>query len=301
MDKLKESFYKELLENISDGVYFVDKDRKILFWNKSAERITGFSRDEILGRYCFDNLLRHIDESGKELCKEDCPLVYSIRDNKIEEADVYLHRKDGVRVPIHVSASPIFDEKGDIIGAVEIFRKSVESIIMKKRLRELEKEAFLDPLTGVPNRRFINIQMEKLFYEFKTYGNRFGLYFIDIDKFKFFNDTYGHDVGDEVLKVVSGSSLSALRGSDLIGRWGGDEFIAIVLDIDENSLKEIGERIRILVKNSNLSVSDKNLHVTVSIGGTIIKEDDSLDSLIMRADMLMLESKRKGGDKVTVG
>lgn len=298
MDKMRESFYKELLESVSDGVYFVDKDRKILFWNRAAERITGFYRDEVLGRFCFDNILRHIDEEGKELCKEDCPLVYSIRNNKIEEADVYLHRKDGVRVPIHVSASPIFDEKGDIIGAVEIFRESVESIIIKKKIKELEREAFIDPLTDVPNRRFMVIQLEKLLYEFKNYGNRFGLYFIDIDRFKFFNDTYGHDIGDEVLKVVSGSILSALRGSDLVGRWGGDEFIAIVLDVDEESLKEIGERIKILVENSTLSVSNKTLHITISIGGTIIKDNDNLDSLISRADSLMLEAKRSGRNKI---
>lgn len=298
MDKMRESFYKELLESVSDGVYFVDKDRKILFWNRAAERITGFYRDEVLGRFCFDNILRHIDEEGKELCKEDCPLIYSMRNNKIEGGDVYLHRKDGVRIPIHVEASPIFDDRGDIIGAVEIFRENIESIIIKKKIKELEREAFIDPLTDVPNRRFMVIQLEKLLYEFKNYGNRFGLYFIDIDRFKFFNDTYGHDIGDEVLKVVSGSILSALRGSDLVGRWGGDEFIAIVLDVDEESLKEIGERIKILVENSTLSVSNKTLHITISIGGTIIKDNDNLDSLISRADSLMLEAKRSGRNKI---
>ncbi len=142
MENLKDSFYKELIEKISDGIYFVDKDRKILYWNKSSERITGFPREEVLGRHCFDNILRHINDEGKELCKEDCPLVHSIKNKRVETAEVYLHRKDSVRVPVSVSASPIYNDEGEPVGTVEIFRENTELIATRGRLKELEEKAF---------------------------------------------------------------------------------------------------------------------------------------------------------------
>lgn len=297
MDELKEEFYRELLDHISDGIYFVGSDRKITFWNKSAERITGYSSSEVYGKSCTDNILRYIDESGNEVCTED--LCMRSKTNK--EAELYLHRKDGVRVPVFVSASPVLDSKKKVLGVVEIFRENIELLAIKEHLKELEEKAVLDPLTGIPNKHFMYIEIEKRIEEYKRYGSRFGIYFIDIDNFKQVNEVYGSDVGDKVLAMVSGTLISILRGSDNVGRWGGDEFLSMVLYTDNDTLSKIGKRLKMLIKNSTLATSTKVVNVTVSIGGTLAKETDSLSSLVSRAESLMLKAKGDGGDKVLIG
>ncbi len=296
MDELKEEFYRELLDHISDGIYFVDSDKKITFWNKSAERITGYSSSEVFGKSCSDNILRYIDESGNGVCMEDL----CMRSKANEEAEVYLHRKDGVRVPVFVSASPVLDKRNNVLGIVEIFRENIELLAIKERLKELEEKAVLDPLTGIPNKRFMYIEIEKRIDEYKRYGSSFGIYYIDIDDFKRVNEMYGNDVGDKVLAMVSGTLISILRGSDIVGRWSGDKFLSIALYTDNDTLSKIGKRLRMLIKNSTLATSTKVVNVTVSIGGTLVKETDGLSSLVSRAETLMLKAKREGGDKVLI-
>jgi len=116
--------YLEILNNLYEGVYIVDKDRRITFWNKSAEDITGFSADEMQGRSCFNNLLNHVDAEGNSLCLGGCPLHKTILDGMDREAVVYLHHKNGHRVPVVVRTVPLVIE-GEIAGAIEIFSNNV--------------------------------------------------------------------------------------------------------------------------------------------------------------------------------
>lgn len=101
--------YLSILENLNDGVYYVDNDRKITYWNKSAERITGYTAEEVVGSFCYDNILQHIDEKGTQLCKNGCPLSLTISDGNIRDINVCLHHKDGYRVPIYVRSIPHTD------------------------------------------------------------------------------------------------------------------------------------------------------------------------------------------------
>src|SRR5512141_2290713 len=95
----EKDFYKDIIDNLYDGVYFVDRDRNITFWNKGAERITGYKSAAVVGRPCSDNVLNHVDAQGLELCREHCPMAACILDGKVREADVFLHHADGHRLP----------------------------------------------------------------------------------------------------------------------------------------------------------------------------------------------------------
>jgi diguanylate cyclase (GGDEF)-like protein len=123
---------------------------------------------------------------------------------------------------------------------------------------------------------------------------------IDVDNFKSFNDTYGHDIGDEILKLLTKAYDSAIRGDDFIGRWGGEEFLAIFKNVDETQLMMILERLRMLVENSSLRTHEPHLKVTISIGGTLFKHGDTIDSLFKRVDELMYTSKSNGRNRVTI-
>lgn len=119
----KSNFYKEILDNLSERVYFVDRARMITYWNRGAELITGYSRESVIGRGCYDPILSNIDEVGTLLCKNSCPLASTLSHGQPNEAEanVYLHHAKGHRVPIRMRVAPIYNEAGEIIGAVETF------------------------------------------------------------------------------------------------------------------------------------------------------------------------------------
>jgi len=147
-------FYRNMLDSLSIGVYFVDPDRRITFWKQGAARIAGFSAEEMVGIHCPDSLLRHLDQAGTNLCKHGCPLSAALQRQAPQEADVFLHHREGHRVPIHVQASPMYDEDGVCIGAVEVFQDNSPQMAFLDRISELQQEAYLDSLTGLANRRY---------------------------------------------------------------------------------------------------------------------------------------------------
>lgn len=296
----QESFYKRMLENFFEGVYFVDRDRQITFWNKGAERITGFPGREVIGKYCYDNILNHVDEAGTQLCLQGCPLERTIGDGQIRESGVYLHHKGGHRVKIFVRTTPIYEGE-EIIGAVESFIDDTERATLAASLEELKELAMYDQLTGLPNRRYVNTYLDSRFNEYRSLGIPFAIAFIDIDYFKRFNDTYGHELGDRVLKMVSETYRSAVRNGDLVGRWGGEEFIAAFPGITPPGLQAVTEKIRMLVENSSLRDQDEDLKVTVSIGASLVRPGDTMETLVNRADQLMYASKEGGRNRVTTG
>ncbi len=293
-------FCRTLLDNMHDGVYFVDRNRVITYWNKGAEYMTGYSAQEVLGISCSDNLLMHVDSSGQQLCLTGCPLSASMGDGKRRTADVFVHHKKGHRVPVSVRVAPIEDATGAIIGAVEIFSDNTAKVAALDRIEDLMRESLKDPLTGVGNRRYAEITLQSRFEEMRRHGWTFGVLFLDLDHFKTVNDTYGHDAGDRVLKMVSATLSAATRSFDFVGRWGGEEFIVLAPNMDRSQLQTLAERLRILVENSFYHEDGVRLHVTVSIGAALSREDDTPDSIVDRADQLMYASKDAGRNTVTI-
>lgn len=290
---------EKLLDSLFDGVYFVDVNRQITYWNAAAERISGYSRAEVTGKSCSDNLLRHIDSSGCELCLGGCPLAATIQDGKSREASVFLHHVLGHRVPVSVRTSPVRDDSGEIIGAVEIFSDNSSSLQILHEFEQLKQTAYLDVLTGIGNRRYGEMTLSTRIYDLHSHEIPFGLLFMDIDHFKRFNDTYGHKTGDDVLIMVAKSILYSLRKMDVVARWGGEEFVVMLPGASRVIIKSVSERIRVLIENSFLLVGGDNVHVTVSIGATMSRPDDSAETIVNRADKLMYLSKSGGRNRVT--
>lgn len=294
------AFYKNLLDNLYDGVYLMDRERKILYWNKGAERIVGYSAGEVEGASCRDNILRHVDAEGNNLCENRCPAVASMETGMPAEADVFVHHKDGHRIPVNVRISPLRDESGSIIGAVEIFRDSSEQHATLSLIEELQEKVFQDALTALPNRRYLEKYLSSKLDEMSRYGWVFGLIFLDIDHFKVINDTHGHDVGDEALQMISRTLINSSRSFDTVGRWGGEEFVVVVTNVNREKLRRVAERYRRMVESSFLATAGTILSMTISLGATLAREDDTMDSLVKRADELMYQSKQAGRNCVSL-
>jgi len=290
----------KLLDSLFDGVYFVDKERRITCWNASAERISGYLKAEVAGSCCSDNLLRHIDTNGRELCLDGCPLAATIMDGNVRESAVFLHHKLGHRVPVSVRTSPVRDDNGTIIGAVEIFSDNSNSMQILHEYERLKQEAYLDALTGIGNRRYGEMTLSTRMYDLRTHDIPFGVLFMDIDHFKRFNDLFGHKTGDSVLTMVAKSISCSLRKMDIVSRWGGEEFIVILPGATWVIVKAVAERIRILIENSFILVGEEKQNVTVSVGGTMSRTDDDLETIISRADALMYLCKSSGRNRVEV-
>ena len=282
--------YLDILNQIQEGIYCVDTERKIIFWNTSAEKISGFSSEEMIGKHCFESGLDHIDKMGKQLCVLGCPLTISMNDRKAHQEQVFLRHKLGHRVPVYVRSFPLVKEN-QIVGAIEMFSRNSVKVFKDDLIGQLQTVATHDELTQLPNRRFLQDYLSHKFDDYSRFQRPFALLFADIDDFSKVNNEYGHDVGDLVLKKVTNILKCATRTNDVIGRWGGEEFVGIYNVTNLEDCKKIGQRVIVLVDNTWVQ---RKIHVTISVGMTLVRPEDTIDSILERADDLMYKSKQNG-------
>jgi diguanylate cyclase (GGDEF)-like protein/PAS domain S-box-containing protein len=295
------NYDQRLMDHLFEGVYVVDKHRKIIYWNQGSERITGYTSEEVVNKFCHNNLLQHVDESGKLLCLNGCPLHHTIETGEIQQAHVFLRHKEGYRVPVSVKSLPIYDENNVIVGAVEVFTDERFQREIMNENEFLKDEIMKDPLTQIANRRFFEFSLNKKIEQFKIFDRNFGVLMFDIDHFKNVNDTYGHVVGDEILKLVAKSLVSNIKTYDVISRWGGEEFVGLFEVNNEKDLFSIAERLRNIV--SKTSYIEKGMHeirVTISIGGTMMNPLSYDRLLIEKSDQALYQSKLTGRNKTTI-
>ena len=288
----------DILNSLHEGLYVLDRDRNIIFWNQGAEKISGYSAAEVLGYSCADNILVHVDDEGTCLCQGSCPVAQTLDDGRLREAEVFLHHKEGHRVPVVVRVTPLLDDDGRVVGAVEVFADNSMRREERLRMEELEKLALLDSLTQLPNRRYLEQMLLSRLSEFQRAGLSFGIIMMDLDHFKQVNDTHGHNLGDEVLRAVSRTLTEVSRPYDLVGRWGGEEFLAILPNIDRLNLFKVGERYRAMVERTRTECAQGDVCVTVSAGAASVGTGDSLESLVERADRQLYQAKESGRNRV---
>jgi diguanylate cyclase (GGDEF)-like protein/PAS domain S-box-containing protein len=297
---LNNNLCNNILDNLYDGLYCVDKNKIITYWNSAAERLTGYKSSEVMGKLCSVDILVHMESDGNNMGKIICPVEKTLIEGQILEKELILHRKDGHHMPVFVRVVPIRDNRGDVIGATELFSDNSPKLAFIQQIEKLEQMAFIDSLTELPNRRYSATTLYSRYNELQRYGWPFGVLMIDIDKFKYVNDMYGHDVGDKVLNMVAKTLDKNKRPFDFIGRWGGEEFLAISVNVNKEELSSIAHRYRMLIEKSSIMLDAHEVSVTVSVGATLMHEEDTIESLLKRVDDLMYQSKIDGRNRVTV-
>jgi diguanylate cyclase (GGDEF)-like protein/PAS domain S-box-containing protein len=297
-----EPFHIKLLDNLYDGVYFVDTDRTITYWNKGAERMTGFAAKEAINRHCFDNFLTHVDKAGCALCLDGCPLSNTLSDGEHRETELFLRHKMGHRVPVRIRVEPIHSVKGSIIGAVEIFTDISALKKLERLASHLHDPVYYDSLTQVANRRHIELKVQQALQEVQQFGCGFGIVMLDVDSFKSVNDKYGHETGDRMLQMLSDTLTRCLRPGDVVGRWGGEEFLVVVRDVTAGSLEHLAERCKHRIDATFVPMAcGAPIRIHVSVGATMLREGDLCDEALARADWLMCASKGSGINRVRFG
>jgi len=288
-----------VLDRLREGAYVVDLQRQITYWNPAAERITGFTSAEVVGRRCADNILIHVDHGGTNLCLAGCPLTHTIRCGEPHESELFLHHRSGHRVPVAVRVAPVHEAGGAIAGAIELFAPQRSDHDVELRMAELERLSLLDELTRLPNRRHLSAELDAQLLLHRATRAPVGVLFFDIDHFKRFNDHHGHATGDLALQTVARTLQAATRPFDIVGRWGGEEFVAVLPNIMQAGVMAAAERLLMLVRATRVETVPEPLSVRVSIGGAMVRLDDTAAAVLSRADAALYASKAAGRDRVS--
>ena len=240
----------------------------------------------------------HVDEHGTQMCTDDCPLALTLIDGEPRSADFFLHHRLGHRVPVQAQVLPQCSDDGQIVGALEVFRETSSEEELREELERLRAIALVDPLTGLANRRHLDEHLSARASQLDRFGWSFGVILFDIDHFKAVNDTYGHLVGDQALTVVARDLLSNARSTDLVGRWGGEEFMIVAVNTDAAALHAAAERFRVMIGASFVHTEQGDITVTASAGATVASKEESVQEVVARADQALYEAKRGGRNRV---
>lgn len=293
---LLDLFIGRLLENMYDGVIFIDGAMRILLWNHGAERLTGISWESISGRLWSPGLLQIRDEKGALIESEDCPAACTIRSGVQSLRRLTLTGRSGRKVPVDAHIIPVSSERG-AEGAILLLHDASSEITLEQRCQNLSQQASLDPLTQVGNRAEFDRVYETFIHTHLERQLPCSLIIGDLDRFKQINDTYGHQAGDEVIKALAGLLKNAALPGDLVARYGGEEFVILCANCDNAAAARRAEEIRQTFSQLRLPCLGGN-QITVSFGVTEVQPGDTPETMLRRADRALLLAKSRGRNLV---
>jgi diguanylate cyclase (GGDEF)-like protein/PAS domain S-box-containing protein len=283
------------LNSIGDAVMTTDTVGNVTYLNAEAEALTGWTRAEAFARPLAevfdvtDGLTGHPAQDPSRLAMEHQKKV------RLKGSYVLVGR-DGHETAIEHSAAPIHDRQGSTLGAVIVFR---DMIVSRERRLEMLHLAEHDALTDLPNRLLLNDRLARTIALARRYGRRVAVLFLDCDRFKQINDSFGHAVGDQVLRSVSQRLVTCVRESDTVSRHGGDEFLILLSEVDHpEDAGLIAEKIVVSVAEPHI-IGGHELTLTASVGIALYPEDgQDTQTLIMHADTAMYHAKNTGRNRV---
>jgi diguanylate cyclase (GGDEF)-like protein len=182
----------------------------------------------------------------------------------------------------------------------QLFNDAGGQLTPPERIRDLQRQSLLDNLTGLANRMYLEMNLQARLAEMRRVGAAFGVVLADIDNFRQVNATFGRPVGDRAIQMVGKTIVRGSRTFDVVGRWGPDEFLAVVAVRKNGDLYAVAERVRALVEQAFIVIPTGVVGATISVGATVADARETLDQLLDRAGMLLSRSREGGGNRVTV-
>jgi diguanylate cyclase (GGDEF)-like protein/PAS domain S-box-containing protein len=276
----------KVFESSGEAIMITDAEGRIISVNQAFSRVTGYAADEVAGRNA--SLLasgRHNREFFRDMWR-------GVLDAGYWNGEIWNRRRDGEIFPEWLSLSSVRDEQGKITHIVGIF-----SDISERKAAEA-KIAFLahhDPLTGLPNRLLLKDRMQQAIVHGERSGNKVALLFVDLDRFKAVNDSFGHPVGDALLRDAAQRLLACVRDSDTISRHGGDEFLVVLTDLQNSEVPaQIAAKIMATLGES-FHIETHEATISASVGIAVYPDDGTdFDELLKKADTAMYHAKEAG-------
>ncbi|MCX4188869.1 CHASE domain-containing protein [Methylophaga sp. OBS3] len=292
--QMSEERFRNAFDTAAIGMALVDLDGRWLEVNDALCNMLGYSESEVLK-------LTFMDVTHPDDLDLDQQYVEKLIDSELDHYQMEKRYicKDGQILDALLSVSVVHDEH----GKVKHFVSQMQDITARKNERErMRLMAFYDALTGLPNRRLFDERISHAVLSARRNQNCLALMYIDVDHFKQINDSYGHDIGDEVIKTVAKLMHNELRASDTLARFGGDEFVVLLTDVmDKDSVMKVAENLRAPFSEP-LTIGEQNIRVTLSIGIAIwsAETDENIASFMKKADIALYEVKAKGRNDVAI-
>ncbi len=225
-----DSVLATVLNSIFDGIYVVDRERKIIFWNRGAEEITGYSAEEVMGKRCSDDILNHIDENGVLLCRNSCPLVETLNTGKDIRAKVYPFHKDGRRFPVQTHIGPIRNDKGEIVAGIEVFR----DVSKEEDFRILQEKFNVMVKKYMSHATFAEIMGQLQGSEGKAHIKDRTVLYLDIVNFTGFSESHSPEETAKMLNDLFGiCEVITKECHGDIDKFIGDAVMAIFIDAND--------------------------------------------------------------------
>lgn len=286
----------QIVDLAEDAIVIIDANHAIASFNTGAERMFGYTAKEAVGER-LDILLPERFQLQHDVMVDEFGNTPDLsRQMGQRSRQIYGRRKDGNEFVASAQIMRVGDKGHRYYAA--ILRDVSES---KKTEEELLRLAATDPLTGALNRREFTLLADREALRSNRYHHALSLLMMDLDQFKRLNDTYGHSAGDKVLQRFTTLCMNTLRNVDIFGRWGGEEFVALLPETDIEGAAVIGERLRKLVAESVLTYHDHKINFTVSVGIAQYKDGEtSLDGPMGRADSAIYDAKKAGRNRISV-
>lgn len=298
--RVNQEYLIQVLETIPSAIMLINPEGRFTFANKKAEELFGLPRGSIVLRYYDDPSWKLYTLEGEPYPRERLP--YAQVSRTLEPAygvELLYEASDGTMRVYSSNSTPMLGPKGELSSVLI----SVTDITESKRLeQELHKLSTMDGLTGIPNRRHFNEVLNREWQRAARFSKPLSMIMLDVDYFKSYNDTYGHQAGDECLKAVA-SILNEVvkRGGDMVFRYGGEEFAVILPDTDELGAVHVAEQIRKAVEDRTIphkSSPNRVLTASLGIAEVIPTPLSGPESLIAKADRALYRAKQKGRNQV---
>jgi diguanylate cyclase (GGDEF)-like protein/PAS domain S-box-containing protein len=272
-----------VLDSLNTGIYVIDRNGKILFWNEGAERITGYRRHEAVGRSVRETILGHCDQQGCADCGAQCPFHQPLHNGKPREARIRFRHKNGHPLGMMLRVVPLRDRRGSILGAAASFDEQRLSTDRDRAQHNLAAYGCMDEITNTPNHDFTKFHLRENLAGFAQYHLPFGIMCIRINGLDHFHASYGRQAGDAILHVVAQTMRNSLRPSDFLGRWAQDCFLVIFVNCPASGVEKAVGRIRKVVNCAHLQWWGDQLSVTTAVGYATTQPGDTVESMVDRA------------------
>jgi diguanylate cyclase (GGDEF)-like protein/PAS domain S-box-containing protein len=278
-------------EMLTEGVLIFDRHGRVVYANNAAGRILSMSHDQLLARHVRDRRWRFLHEDGTPWSLATHPAAETLQTGRMQRAVVMgLAKSDGAVSWISLSSRVAHDDQGRPCGVIATFADISER---RTILDRLQHQAHHDQLTDLANRRLFHKELDRAISRAERHGCAVALVYMDLDGFKRINDTLGHRSGDQVLRTLAQRLTGAVREDELISRYGGDEFVALLsmLPNPSREVQSFMERMRLTVAEP-IQLEAGAVHVGASLGASIYPHDGSTaEQLLHHADAAMLAIK----------
>ena len=286
-------FHQKLLDNMRDGVVFVDSNLQIQLWNRGAERLTGLPSTSVYQRSWMPSLIKLSDEKGRTIADEDCPVRFVLNSGVQSIRRLLLTNEKGRHVSVDVHVVPVIGHDGTTYGANMLLHDASPEASLQERCQNLHEKAIRDPMTQVANRAEFDRAHKQFVETHLKQGRPCCLVICDIDHFKRVNDTYGHQAGDEAIKTFAQLLKQMCQPGDLVARYGGEEFVVLCAECDNATAARRTEQIRRTLCELPLPMLGGN-KISASFGVTETQPGDTDATMLRRADRALLMAKDSG-------